>query len=373
MSDSSKLLHLEHVEDLIFDGHSGWLEALGTLSDVRWAILGHDDDTKVSTKYDGSPSIVFGHHPVTGRFFVGTKSVFNKEPKINYTEEDIDRNHESEGLRKKLKLALSCIGIVTPMGVYQGDFMYDHDDIVQFGNFAEFTPNTLTYSTLPDSEMWLRTRHAIIGIVVHTQYVFVGYDVTSLADMVAEPIDDLSHFHKCGEVHIIDPNVKLPFVDLPSLAVIDEIFDTASDFARDVNWRITDLLPIEHIRPYVNDCVKNETETTALGFAMFLVVHGMKQSVKLKTLHGQAKKLKSYLEISNTVLEYATAYENLFKVNRHLRNAKDILIQTLDTQSEFETFVNGEPVGGEGYVVNNVKLVNRHEFSRLNFARFNKA
>ena len=31
--------------------------------------------------------------PQSGKFFVGTKSVFNATPKINYTNADIKRNH----------------------------------------------------------------------------------------------------------------------------------------------------------------------------------------------------------------------------------------------------------------------------------------
>ena len=38
---------------------------------------------KMQTKWDGAPSVVCGKHPYTGRFFVGTKSVFNiTEPKL---------------------------------------------------------------------------------------------------------------------------------------------------------------------------------------------------------------------------------------------------------------------------------------------------
>ena len=49
---------------------------------------------KVSVKWDGAPAIVFGTNPANGKFFVGTKSVFNKrQVKINYTNEDIDQNH----------------------------------------------------------------------------------------------------------------------------------------------------------------------------------------------------------------------------------------------------------------------------------------
>ena len=43
---------------------------------------------------DGAPAIVWGTNPETGKFFVGTKSVFNKvKIKINETHEDIDNNH----------------------------------------------------------------------------------------------------------------------------------------------------------------------------------------------------------------------------------------------------------------------------------------
>lgn len=78
-----------------------------------------------------SPSIVFGHHPKTGKFFVASKSAFNKNPKINYTEKDIDRNHgHAPGLSSKLKSALKHFPKVTPKkGIYQGDLMYTHEDL----------------------------------------------------------------------------------------------------------------------------------------------------------------------------------------------------------------------------------------------------
>ena len=76
--------HLEHLEDSIFDGRRTALDA------VKQAALCR----KVSVKWDGAPAIVFGTNPENGKFFVGTKSVFNKvKVKINYTHEDIDKNH----------------------------------------------------------------------------------------------------------------------------------------------------------------------------------------------------------------------------------------------------------------------------------------
>jgi hypothetical protein len=81
-------------------------------------------------KYDGSPSIVFGHHPKTGKFFVASKSAFNKNPKINYTHKDIEKHHgHAPGLVSKLKTALTHLPKVAPKhGVYQGDVMHTRED-----------------------------------------------------------------------------------------------------------------------------------------------------------------------------------------------------------------------------------------------------
>ena len=51
-------------------------------------------------------------------------------PKINYTSQDIDKNHgHAAGLVKKLKLALQYLPAVGIKGILQGDFMFDSDDV----------------------------------------------------------------------------------------------------------------------------------------------------------------------------------------------------------------------------------------------------
>ena len=48
-------------------------------------------DARVTVKWDGAPAVICGVNPDNGRFFVGTKSVFNKvSPKISYSENDVD-------------------------------------------------------------------------------------------------------------------------------------------------------------------------------------------------------------------------------------------------------------------------------------------
>ena len=101
-----KLTHLEHVEDAIFDfGISGAKEALKILDNVAHSLEGHSKrSVNIQAKVDGAPAIIAGINPENGKFFVGSKSLFNKTPKINYTNADVDRNHKG-GLADKLKVA----------------------------------------------------------------------------------------------------------------------------------------------------------------------------------------------------------------------------------------------------------------------------
>ena len=80
-----KLQHLTHLEDHALGGHTNIGVAAQHLEDVHNALLGKKTSTHISTKYDGAPSILFGTHPDTGKFFVATKGAFAKTPKINYS------------------------------------------------------------------------------------------------------------------------------------------------------------------------------------------------------------------------------------------------------------------------------------------------
>ena len=107
------------------------------LTVVKIEKINKQDSWDLTTPYDnfcvqvGNEEIVIHNSPaiiagwLDGKFFVGSKSLFNKEPKINYTPEDVDRNH-SGGLAEKLKLALYYLQDVIPQGkIYQGDFLFD--------------------------------------------------------------------------------------------------------------------------------------------------------------------------------------------------------------------------------------------------------
>ena len=115
--------HQEHFEDLILTGDLSVLEFF-------------DGDYQVSLKIDGSPAIVWGTNPASGKFFVGTKSVFNKvKLKINESHEDIDTNH-SGNVAQILHCCLDSLP--RTKNIYQGDF-------IGFGGLNLYTPNTITY------------------------------------------------------------------------------------------------------------------------------------------------------------------------------------------------------------------------------------
>jgi len=121
--NSMKNTHLQHPEDSILTGD---------LSVLDWFL----SNGKVSAKIDGAPAIVWGTNPATGKFFVGTKSVFNKKLiKINESHSDIDRNH-SGNVANILHHCFDCLPNF--YGIVQGDF-------IGFGDDDTFCPNTITY------------------------------------------------------------------------------------------------------------------------------------------------------------------------------------------------------------------------------------
>ena len=99
--------HLEHPEDLILTGET-------------WVVDAMFGQANCSLKIDGAPAIVWG--TLDGKFFVGTKSVFNKKLiKIAYTQEDIDTFYSKH---ENVRLILSACLQYLPRteGIYQGDF-----------------------------------------------------------------------------------------------------------------------------------------------------------------------------------------------------------------------------------------------------------
>ena len=87
----SKNVHMEHLEDLVFnEGVAGTRKAINFLQDLRDMLAGHSKTKITSTvKWDGAPAIFAGVDPRDGKFFVAKKGVFNKDPKVYKTNAEI--------------------------------------------------------------------------------------------------------------------------------------------------------------------------------------------------------------------------------------------------------------------------------------------
>ena len=171
---NDKNTHLEHLEDDIINrGSKGGVNAINFLKSVRDMLAGHSG-TKINTtvKWDGAPAIICGVNPENGKFFVGTKSVFNVTPKINYTTADIRRNH-SGAVAQKLSVCLAHLSSLNIKQILQGDLLFTNDKkAVSIGGekMISFTPNTITYAVQASSGIGKKIARAKMGIVFHTMY-----------------------------------------------------------------------------------------------------------------------------------------------------------------------------------------------------------
>ena len=170
-----KNTHLEHLEDeIINNGSKGASTSIEFLKSIKKMLQGGKGGSNVSVKWDGAPAIFAGTNPENGRFFVGTKSIFNATPKINYTVSDISRNHGG-ALADKLVVALKYLPKLGIKGVLQGDLLFTSGDkknaVVNGEKSVVFTPNTITYAVpVASASMYNRIRAAKIGIIFHTSY-----------------------------------------------------------------------------------------------------------------------------------------------------------------------------------------------------------
>ena len=392
--ESSQLKHIHHAEDRpLMHGHAGFEHAFGALQQAHEHIKSGHQSSNLTMKYDGSPSIVFGHHPKTGKFFVATKSAFNKNPKINHTEADIDKNHgHAPGLAKTLKHALKHLPKVTPKtGVYQGDLMHHADTkTLHEGYMVEaksskvsFTPNTITYTAHgPEAE---KIKKSKVGVVVHQQYH--GSDIDK---MHASAHPDMSKFKEHPDVHLHGAEHDTSKVKHSEhnektfqkhMAAAKEIHDTHGHKMYDA-IHPNHSGETGHLSTYINHTVRNDEVPSVEGFKKHLKSQHDKMVDKVKTEKSKTEKTKQGKSELAHVEKHKAHYGNLFAMHHHLHQAKNALVNSLEThEGRYQHHIEGKKSKPEGFVVNHkpeggkeepTKLVNRAEFAKQNLLKVRK-
>jgi len=203
---------------LLNRGVAGGREAINFLRSLRDMLAGQSQShVNVTTKWDGAPAIFVGTNPENGKFFVGTKGVFAKNAKLNYTDKDIDRNHPAEGLNDKLKVALRYLPKLGIKGVLQGDMMFTKGDLkketIDGEKYITFQPNTIVYAIPADSKLAQSMMAAQLGVVFHTSYTG-----KTISDMKASFNVDIGKLSTTKDVWFRDAS----FVDASGTATFTE-------------------------------------------------------------------------------------------------------------------------------------------------------
>jgi hypothetical protein len=287
--------HLEHPEDQILTGN---------LSVLDWFTA----DSTISVKIDGAPAIVWGTNPANGKFFVGTKSVFNKvKIKINHSHEEIDANHEG----KVATILHACLDYLPRTDyIFQGDF-------IGFGGSDTYRPNTITYQ-FPE------VVNQEVIIAPHTFYVAEN----DLRDAVAYPMNFI----------ITDtPYVKFvcPRADIcPHREDLEDI----SKFAKQMST----------LCEFVSERKATEIK---------------------KVINSYIREGKEVDE--HEIAENYDVDINLLRLWKLVYSIKMDLFFFIRTDDSIQCSINGEKSDHEGYVMTNkfgmMKVVDRHQFSRANF------
>lgn len=385
--------HLTHIEDaILLQGGNGIDTAVDYLQKVLDLASDAQSSVCVTTKFDGAPAIITGINPENGRFFVATKSLFNKTPKINYTEADIDRNHPSGGLNTKLKIALKHLKGIGIRGIMQGDMLFTKTDLktetIDEKKYLTFRPNTLTYAVPADSDLAKEISAAQVGVVFHTKYD--GNTIESLSPSFAP---DISYLKKSRSAWIIDANLQadsdkvgacgIPMNSLQKKEIELQIKKIQTEGRK--NKKFLDSLSkipglVDDLMIYINSNVRQGVaQGSAQGFISYLSQKIEKDLAK-KLKPGDAKEARTSAaqRLIDSLESNSTKYDSLFALHHLISATKLLVIERLrQTKMRIDAFTqeNGTFTVSppEGFVVVNrmnnraFKLVDRLDFSRKNF------
>ena len=381
-----KNTHLIHLEDLAFEGADRVKEGIYFLEELAQMLEGNSKSkVNASVKWDGAPAIICGKNPENGKFFVGTKSVFNKRPKVNYTVADIKKNHTS-GVSSKLVAALKYLKGLPIKGILQGDMMFGPGDTktktIKGEDYITFTPNTITYAIPVTSDLGKRIKKSKFGIVFHTEYT--GKTLSKLSSKFNPKIDKLKRSKKAW----ID---DATFKDASGTAslTLSETQDLYASFNK-INGHLKksgtflniirdDKNMFNYLNIYINVNVRGGTESVSGEEFLKWLDNRLEGEISaLKSEKGKERKTKTKEEIINKFTSHGKSLNAMFELREELRKSKMILLRKLEKVEGMSTFIKTDDgfrvtkqegfVGVDKLTNSAIKLVDRLEFSKANFS-----
>ena len=393
MANIKQLKHLEHLEDEMLNyGVDGCMAAVSFLKELK-KMLGHQESSGfMQTKWDGAPSVICGMDPLANIFFVGTKSVFNKDtPKICYSEEDVDEMYSGD-LAEKLKFSYRYFSQLGIKGVIQGDLLFTSDlkrETINGEQLLTFRPNTITYGIPVSHDIGKKAIRAKIGVVFHTHYA--GSDLPTMQALAGAPVDT---FNKIPEVLVVKNDTPMDRVGFSKqemtkfdnyISKIERMCQICGDFLNElVDETGTTGDKKFHIATYLKQFFNNEIKNArSIGnvdealydLANFYHEKMSKELAKIKTVANLTKKRNLVYQSENYLVDNVYKFKAMLTLYKELQAVKQMVIDKLDHLEEFRTYVQTEKgykvTTPEGYVLHKdgsmIKFVNRLEFAYNNF------
>ena len=392
----SKNLHLEHLEDSLFnEGSAGVEDAIRFCESLVDMLSGASKSrTNVTVKWDGAPAVFAGVNPDNGKFFVGTKSVFAKNAKINYTKKDIANNHGTDELGQKLLKCLVHLKKLNIQGVVQGDLLFTDEDITRKNIDGKphitFTPNTITYAVPEAGDLGTQIDRAKVGIIFHTTYVG-----DSLSEMNAQGGADVSDFAQSPDVFFDNATYKdvsgsAKFTDAETrqffngIEKLEGLLNAVPRNLSSVLGQNQDFIPM--FQMYINAMVRegklpNDANKFLQGFRKFYAdrmqqqMAGLKAQKALQLRQDKMKQMPVFLNRAKKPLQAMLTFY------RAVQTMKAFVLRKMNQAMSIGSFSqtdNGlEVTEPEGFVAvdksgNAVKLVDRLGFSRRNLTAVSK-
>ena len=389
---TGKNLHLEHIEDEVLNGGvDGTRGSINFIQSLRDMLAGSSmKNTYITTKWDGAPAVFCGINPENDKFFVGSKSIFNKTPKINYTPQDIDDNHPP-GLASKLKVALEHLPKLGIKGVLQGDMMFAKEDLavktIEGERYVTFHPNTIVYAVPLGSDLGKEILNSKMGIVFHTEY-----KGTKLEDMKSSFNININRLLKNKDIWFRDAEFtdasgtgSFTARDTETITkILSSVGRTFQNISANTLNTIADDSEINTIiKTFNNSKIKTGQQIRNIRTHVTQLIRYIgnkydKDINKLKTDAAKDKKTQRKNEFLKFFLQKKADLEKIFDLMNMLIDAKMMIISKLENMEQLtQTFVKDgagyKVTAPEGFVAVDqikggaVKLVDRLEFSRNNF------
>ena len=392
---AGKNTHMTHLEDLILDGGvKGARQAINALRSLRDMLSGNSKKSvDITVKWDGAPAVFAGEDPRDGSFFVAKKGIFNADPKIYKSHEDIKADTSGD-LSKKLILAFDELQKLGIKGVIQGDFMFDNSDLkketIDGVSYTVFHPNTIAYAVPTDSDIAKEIRAAKIGIVWHTIYNGSTFE-TMQAEFGREIVPKLKPSKSVWMVDATMPDLSgtATLTAKETEAVTKNLSNAGKLFKQIASSTLKELEGNKElnmlINVYNNKKVRDgqritNTKAHATGLVMFVNDRYAKEIDKRSSEKGKQVQVTKRDELLKFFSKgNIKNLQKVFEMQNFVVDSKLIIINKLNRLSNIGTFVKTKSgfrvTNPEGFVAIDrmeggaVKLVDRMEFSANNFSK----